>query len=149
MEKLAVERSVWIAAPRERAWLAVTEPEQLDRWYATYYCWEIPALQEGATVKFYNKDDATDNQLATIEVIDPPRQFTLRWQPDPEYPATTLVTTFILEEENGGTRVTISESGYETLPDDQRQKWLEATAKGYTMSMENLKAHVEGRSLPF
>jgi uncharacterized protein YndB with AHSA1/START domain len=149
MEKLAVERSIWIAAPRERAWRAVTEPEQLDQWYATYYRWEIPALQVGTTIKFYNKDDDTDIQLATIEVVDPPRQFTLRWQPNQQYPATTLITTFLLEEENGGTRVTISESGYESLPDDERQQWLDATGAGYTMSMENLKAHLEGRSIPY
>jgi uncharacterized protein YndB with AHSA1/START domain len=149
MEKLAVERTIWIAAPRERAWRAVTEPEQLDQWYATYYRWEIPALQVGTTIKFYNKDDDTDIQLATIEVVDPPRQFTLRWQPHPQYPATTLATTFFLAEENGGTRVTINESGYESLPDDERQQWLDATGAGYTMSMENLKAHLEGRSLPF
>jgi uncharacterized protein (TIGR02246 family) len=146
MEKLAVERTIWIAAPRERAWRAVTEPEQLNRWYATYYHWHIPALQVGATVKFYNKDDETDMQLATIEVVDPPRQFTLRWQPDREYPAMTLVTTFRLKEENGGTSVTISESGYEAMPAEARQRWLEAVGQGYSMSVENLKAHVEGRT---
>ncbi|MCI0398387.1 MAG: SRPBCC domain-containing protein [Chloroflexi bacterium] len=35
METIAVERSVWIAVPPERAWRAVTEPEQLNQWYAT------------------------------------------------------------------------------------------------------------------
>jgi len=149
MEKLAVERSIWIDAPRERAWRAVTEPAQLDQWYATYYRWEIPTLQVGVTIKFYHKDNKTDIMLATIEVVDPPRQFTLRWQPDQQYPATTLVTTFLLEEEAGGTRVTINEAGYETLPEDVRQKWVDATGEGYTMSMENLKAHLEGRSLPY
>ncbi len=148
-QTIAVERSIWIAAPCERAWRAVTEAEQLDRWYATYYRWEIPALQVGTTIKFYNKDNNTDMQLATIEVVDPPRQFTLRWQPDQTYPAMTLVTTFMLEEENGGTRVTIIESGYESMPDDVRQQWLDAVGQGYSMAVENLKAYLEGRSLPF
>jgi len=149
MEKIAVERSIWIATPRERAWRAVTEVEQLNRWYATYYHWDIPALQAGATVKFYNKDDHTDMQIATIEVVDPPRQFSLRWQPDREYPAMTLVTTFMLEEEKDGTRVTILESGYESMPEEARRQWLDSVGQGYSMSMENLKAHLEGRRLPF
>lgn len=149
MEKIAVERSIWIAAPPERVWQAVTKAEQLDQWYATYYRWEIPALQVGTTVKFYNKDNYADMQVATIAVVDPPREFTVHWQPDKEYPAMTLVTTFMLEEENGGTRATISESGYELLPDDVRQKWMDATGGGYTMSMKNLKAHVEGRDIPY
>ena len=149
MEKIAVERSIWINAPRERVWRAVTEPGQLDQWYAAYYRWDIPALEAGAFVKFYNKDDSTDAQVAAIEVIDPPREFTLRWGPDREYPALTLVTSFLLEEENGGTRATIRESGYELLPEGDRQKWMEAAGGGYTMSMENLSALVEGRSLPY
>jgi uncharacterized protein YndB with AHSA1/START domain len=140
---LSVERSIWIAAPRERAWAAVTQPEHLDRWYATYYRWEIPVLQVGATVKFLNRDNDADLQVATIEVVDPPREFTLRWHGNPE-----LVTTFRLEEENGGTRATIRESGYEAVPDNERAEWIDATGKGYTLSMENLKAHLEGRNLP-
>jgi uncharacterized protein YndB with AHSA1/START domain len=148
VETIAVERSIWIDTSREKAWRAVTEPAQLNKWYATYYHWDIPNLQVGTTVRFYNKDDANDMQVAKIEVVDEPRQFTLRWQPDKLYPAMTLVTTFMLEAENGGTRVTIIESGYEAIPTDERQEWLDATGGGYSMSMENLKAHLEGRTLP-
>ena len=32
MEKSAVERSIWIKAPREQVWQALTEPEHLERW---------------------------------------------------------------------------------------------------------------------
>ena len=118
-------------------------------WYATNYRWDIPVLTVGVTVKFYHKEPEknTDGQTATIEVVDPPRQFTLRWHAGQEYPAVSLVTTFLLVAENGGTRVTIHESGYELVPAEERQEWLSATGTGYTMSMENLKAHLEDRSL--
>jgi uncharacterized protein YndB with AHSA1/START domain len=148
-QAIAVERSIWIDTSLEKAWRAVTEPEHLNQWYATYYHWHIPALQVGTTVRFYNKDHHEDAQIATIEVVDPPREFTVRWQPQPQSPTTLLVTSFLLAEENNGTRVTISESGYETIPADERQQWLDATGGGYTMSMENLKAHLEGRDLPY
>ena len=149
-QAVAVERTIWINAPREKAWQAVTRAEHLDLWYATCCRWEIPALQVGTMVKFFHKDSNSDTDIlqATIEVINPLRQFTLRWQPDKTYPAMTLVTTFMLEEENGGTRVTIIESGYEALPDDLRQQWLDQTGVGYAGSMENLQAYLEGRSLP-
>jgi uncharacterized protein YndB with AHSA1/START domain len=141
MEKIAVERSIWIAAPRQRAWRAVTDADQLTKWYATDFEWEIPTLEAGATVKFHNSD--TEVLLATIELLDPPHQFSLRWQMQPE-----LVTTFRLEEEDGGTRVTLTESGYELVPEGERQQWLDQTSSGYSLSMENLKAHLEGRELP-
>jgi hypothetical protein len=103
--------------------------------------WEIPSLHVGATVTFYNTD--TDIQRAAIEIVDPPRQLALRWQPDQTYPATTLVTTFLLAEENGGTRVTIVETGYESLPGDVRQQRLDESAQGYSESLEHLKADLE------
>lgn len=146
MAQMSVERSIWIAAPRERVWPAVTRPEHLERWYAVGCPWEIPALAVGEIVRFYNTP--TEILLATIDMVDPPHQFSLRWQPEQLYPTTTLVTTFILEEENGGTRVTVTETGYESLPDDIRQARVDQTAEAYSMSIGNLKAYLEGRSIP-
>jgi uncharacterized protein YndB with AHSA1/START domain len=144
MENATVERSIWIAAPRERVWQAITDPQQLDKWYATHFKWEIPTLHVGAQVTFYNSD--TDILHATIEVLDPLHEWRLRW--DPVEQGVVLVTTFLLEEENGGTRATITETGYGSLPEDQRRQWIDSIDSGYTMSMENLKAHVEGRPIP-
>jgi uncharacterized protein YndB with AHSA1/START domain len=141
MESLAIERRVWINAPRQRVWGAITEPEELKRWYAPGCPWVIPALEVGATVKFYNTD--TDVQLATIEVVDPLHEFTLRWQLDPVNPELTLLNTFLLEEENGGTRVIARQAGYEVLPDDIRQEQLDQDAQAYTAIVESLKAYFE------
>jgi uncharacterized protein YndB with AHSA1/START domain len=141
MENIAVERSVWIKAPRQRVWSAITEPEHLERWYAPGCPWAIPTLQVGATVKFYNTD--TDIQLATIEVVEPPHQFTLRWQLDQRNPEMTLVNTFLLEEENGGTRVIANQAGYESLPNNIRQQQLDQDAEAYTAIVENLKTYLE------
>ena len=33
MAPISVERSIWIAAPRERVWQAVVEPEQVAQWF--------------------------------------------------------------------------------------------------------------------
>lgn len=143
-QTMTVERSIWIAAPRERVWQAITQPRQLEQWYAKGCPWEIPALEVGATVKFYNTD--TDIQTATIAVVDPPRQLTLRWQPDPMFPSALLTNTFLLEEEENGTRVTVTQTGYESVPDEVRQQWFDADAGGYTSIVENLKAYLEGGS---
>jgi uncharacterized protein YndB with AHSA1/START domain len=141
MHQLVVERSVWIAAPLERAWRAITEPAQLEQWYAPGSPWLIPTLRVGATVTFYNTD--SDILHATIEVVEPLRRLTLRWEPI-EHGA-VLVTSFVLEEEDGGTRATIVETGYEGLPPDLRQQWADSTSHGYAQSMEQLKGLLEGR----
>lgn len=140
MEKIVVENTVWIAAPRERVWRAITDQEQLKQWWTPNH-WEIPALQAGATIKFH--DTGTSTFLATIEVLDPPCQYTLSWQPNTWYPTTALVTTFLLEEEDGGTRVTVINSGFETLADDIRQGRIDGANEGYQFELDNLKAYLE------
>jgi uncharacterized protein YndB with AHSA1/START domain len=145
VEALTIRRAVWVAAPPERVWSAITEPKQLEQWYAVGCPWEIPALQVGAQVRFYNTP--ADIVNATIEVVDPPRQFSLRWEPEPS--GALLRTAFTLSAENGGTHVTISESGYEGLPASERQSRFDQVSEGYHMTMENLKAYLEGRPLPY
>lgn len=138
----------------ENVWFAVTDAEQLDEWYAPGSPWKILELKVGKIAEFHNSPNAhhagTEVTIlkAAIEAVDPQRRFTLRWESDSGYPEVILVTSFILAEENGGTRVTISESGYENVPADERQAWLDSTGNGYAMSMENLKAMLEGREIP-
>jgi len=142
METIAVERSVLIDAPRQRVWQAITDPAQLEQWYAPGCPWEIPALEVGATVKFHNTD--TDIQLATIEELEPLHRFTLRWELDPAHPGITLLNSFVLEEEGDNTRVTVSQAGYESLPDGMREEQLRQDANAYTAIAESLKSYVEG-----
>lgn len=142
METVAVERSVLIDAPRQRVWQAITDPAQLEQWYAPGCPWEIPALEVGATVKFHNTD--TDIQLATIEELEPLHRFTLRWELDPAHPGITLLNSFVLEEEGDNTRVTVSQAGYESLPDGMREEQLRQDANAYTAIAESLKSYVEG-----
>jgi uncharacterized protein YndB with AHSA1/START domain len=138
MEKLTVERTIWIAAPRERVWQAITDAEQIQQWWDDY--WEIPALQVGGAVKFGTEDDP---MLATIVVVDPPREFAIQWPPQPQYHSIAMFTRYVLEEENGGTRVTVSETGFEALPDEIRQERFDSTARGYTTVLANLKSYLE------
>jgi uncharacterized protein YndB with AHSA1/START domain len=139
MEPFKVERSIWINAPRERVWRAVTETEEIKQWWGNDD-WEITALEVGATVKFGDPDDLL---LATVAVVDRPREFSIQWPPQPQYHSIAMVTTYRLEEENGGTRVTVTETGFEALPDDIRQKRFDSTAQGYETVLADLKVYVE------
>ena len=141
MEKLTLERSVLIAASPQIVWDAITAPKHLEQWYAPGCPWEIPALQAGATVKFHNTE--TDIQLATIKDLEPLKRFTLCWQLDPMHPGLTLTNTFLIEPENGSTRVTVSQAGYESLPEDMRQVQRDQDAGAYTAIVESLKNYLE------
>src|SRR5690606_36809667 len=125
-EALTVERSVWINAPRERVWQAITDAEQIQQWWGDY--WDIPTLEVGATIKFGNPCVLS---MATFNVLDPPPQFTLHWPSQPQYHSSPIRTIFVSAEENAGTRVTVTEAGFEARPDDVRQTRFAQTAQGY------------------
>jgi uncharacterized protein YndB with AHSA1/START domain len=80
---------------------------------------------------------------SVIEQIDPPRQFTTS-----NLPERLIMTAYTLEEENGGTRFTVTESEFESLSDDERKERLDKDDKGWVMALENLKAYIDGRTLP-
>ncbi len=140
MQKMTVERSVWINAPREKVWQAITEADQIMKWWGGGDLWEIEKLEVGAGVKF---GEADDQLLATIAALDPPAKFSLRWPPQEAYHNIEVFTTYELTEENGGTLVKVSETGFEALPEDIRQKRFDQTAKGYETVLAGLKNYVE------
>lgn len=139
MQKIAVERSIWIAAPRQRVWSAVTDDSQLGKWWPPDE-WSIPDLEVGGRVQFGDEDAA----YATITVVDPPQEFSLHWEANPKFPTTSMTTRILLAEENDGTRLTVTEAGFETLPEDIRERRAEDTSRGYESVLTDLKAYVEG-----
>lgn len=139
MSELTVERSIWVNAPRERVWQAITRAEEIQQWWGSDY-WEINKLEVGGVIKF---GDPKDLMTATIAVVDPPHQFSIQWPPQAHNDNIIEYTIYTLVEENGGTRVTVQETGYEALPDDIRQKRFDQTAKGYETVLGGLKAYLE------
>jgi uncharacterized protein YndB with AHSA1/START domain len=137
MEKRVLERSIWIATPRERVWQAVTDPAQIAQWFAPGTVFS----QKGDTICI--RIGEADVAVAVVEVFDPPRRITTRSLPD-----RVMTTTYTLEEENGGTRFTVTEAGFEALPEDARKARLDQDDKGWEMALANLQAYIDGRDLP-
>jgi uncharacterized protein YndB with AHSA1/START domain len=146
-QTFAVERSIWIDAPRERVWRAITDPKQLQQWFSPTTAWELSALEVGGRLYVHNAETDTEMYVQVIELVDPLHQLVTRSEPEPPEPP--HVTTYTLEEEEGGTRLTVTHSGYELEPDDMRWNNMERDAFGFGMMLQNTKAHVEGKSLPF
>ena len=82
-----------------------------------------------------------------IDVLDPPHRLVMRSVPEPG--ATSRVTTYTVQEERGGARLTVTNAGYELLPEETRWNDVEQSAFGFGMMLENIQALIEGRSLPY
>lgn len=143
-EKLAIERTIWIAAPVERVWRAISDPEQITQWFSPGTQWRSTGTHVGARLSVYNPEMDTDMYVQILETYDPPHRLATRTEDEPSY-----LTTWTLESENGGTRLFLTYSGYEGAAEDARHNEIEQNAFGFGMMLENLKAVVEGASLPY
>ena len=142
----AVERSIWIAAPRERVWRAITDPAQLEMWFSPGTSWKLTALEVGGRLFIPDLETGEETYVQVIQLLDPPHRFVT--QSLPASPGSAEITAYLLQEEDHGTRLTITNSGYELLPEDGRWSAMEQNAFGFGMMLENLRAHVEGQDLP-
>jgi uncharacterized protein YndB with AHSA1/START domain len=143
----AIERSIWIKAPRERVWRAVTDPAEIQKWFSPGTQWRGTGLHVGGTISIIDAETGADTHTQVIDVVDPPIQLVTRTVGEPSGP--TYITDWRLAEEDGGTRLTIIHSGYETVTQAGPGDDMEQNAFGFGMMLANLKAQVEGEALPF
>lgn len=147
-KKASLERSIWIAAPRERVWRAITDPKQLQLWLSPATEWQLSALEIGGRLYVYNAEEAREMHVEIIELLDPPHQFATRTLP--EAPDTIeKEKLYTLTEEKGGTRLSILLTGYEQEAEGTRGSHMEENAFGFGMMLQNAKAYLEGQELPF
>jgi uncharacterized protein YndB with AHSA1/START domain len=146
-EKFSIERSIWIAAPRERVWRAITDPEQLEKWFSPGTKWEGTGLKVGGRLFVLNAETGAEMYGQVIETLEPPHLLITR--SIPEQSEVVHVTTWQLEEENSGTRLTLTHSGYELERVEARAISMEQNAFGFGMMLENVAAYIEGKDLPY
>ncbi len=140
----AVERSIWIAVPRERVWQAITDPKQIEGWFSPGTPWQLSALEVGGRLFVRNQETSEEMYTQVIERIDPPQLLITRSAPE-----ASETTTYTLTEERDGTRLTITHSGYEVQPEQQRWGSMEQNAFGFGMMLDNAKAYIEGTNVPY
>lgn len=134
---LSVTRSLIIAAPRERVWSVLTNPDGFGAWLTEF---KFTTFEEGAP---FVMPDGENNPPGVLVTIERPTRFAFRWTAEQGYEGMTLVT-FVLDEVEGGTRVTVTESGFEALPDEIRETPFQRNSKGWGYALAGLAALAEG-----
>ncbi|WP_344065242.1 SRPBCC domain-containing protein [Microbacterium pumilum] len=145
--RFSVRRTIRIAAPVEKVWSAVTEPEHISLWFGT-------AVFDGAGVGASGTLTFPDYGAVPlrIEAIEAPRMVSYRWgnddalgelatEVDPEH---STVFTFTLESVPDGTQLTVVETGFETTSDPAAN--LESHREGWDSELDKLVALLESDS---
>jgi len=141
MAELDITRSIEIKAPTARVWAALTEPDLIAQWFGDSAEFDpIP----GGTGSFGWKEHGTFRVL--IEHVDIPKTLVYRWarefDADP-VPGNSTLVRFDLAEIEGGTLLTMLETGFEELSDSQSAR--EDNVKGWLSELGDLVEFLESQ----
>jgi uncharacterized protein YndB with AHSA1/START domain len=142
-----IEKSLVLRAPRSRVWKALTDPAQFGQWFrATVTGGFEPGAQVRA-VSTYPGHEGTPIDF-TVERVEPESLFALRWRAaapgpgDDPFGEPQTHVLFTLEEVEGGTRLTVVESGLGKLPPALRAQVFRDNSEGWTLQLDNIARHV-------
>jgi uncharacterized protein YndB with AHSA1/START domain len=148
----SIRKEVLLKAPLERVWRAVADAKEFGRWFGVALDGPfvagkpltgriVPTTADPEVAKMQKPYEGMKFDIV-VEAVEPMRRFAFRWhpfaiEPGVDYskePMTTIV--FALEEVAGGTRLTITESGFDAIPVARRAKAFAANEGGWEKQAE-------------
>ena len=153
-----IEKKILLKAPRARVWRALADSAEFGHWFGVKF--DAP-FAPGASMRGTLTGSKVDEVVRkaqeshaglpfeiTIEKMEPERLFSFRWHPfavergvDYSAEPTTLVA-FTLEEAEGGVMLTVTESGFESIPLARRAKAFEANQHGWNAMVGVIEKYV-------
>lgn len=140
-DTFSVRRTIDIAAPREKVWRTVTEPELVSQWFGRL---ALTGSGPGA----HGTITWPDHPVVPIRVdaYEPPEMVAYRWCNDDAPPDTmdeerSTVFTFTLEETPEGTRLTVVETGFDRT--DALSRHMANHREGWDRELDKLVALLE------
>jgi len=144
-----IQKTMILRAPRSKVWRALTDSTQFGEWFQARPEGPFtPGRKVRGPMTYPGYEHLTFE--VTVEQMEPERLFSWRWQPggdpdiDPAEPTTLVV--FELEEIPEGTRLTVTESGFDQIPVARRGKAYRSNESGWTEQMENIRKYVERKA---
>jgi uncharacterized protein YndB with AHSA1/START domain len=137
-----LERSIFIPAPRERVWEAVSNPTQMIGWMAPALAMMGAPASKSADGRV-SVNIGMEVELLQFEQVKPPSELSLRSMPDGQ-----ITVTMLFAEKDEGTQLSVRVSGFEALPANAREDRKELTATGWENTLANMKAYIAGTDLP-
>jgi uncharacterized protein YndB with AHSA1/START domain len=143
-----IEKHVMLDAPVSRVWRALTDHKEFGRWFKVKIEGPfVPGQVSRGHITYPGYEHL--KWEATVETMEPERLFSFTWHPyaidpDTDYSSepTTLVE-FRLEAKDGGTLLTVTETGFDAIPKERRFEAYRSNDGGWTEQMDNIRRHVE------
>jgi uncharacterized protein YndB with AHSA1/START domain len=142
------EKQIVLDSPRSRVWRAVTDAKEFGEWFGV-------ALTSAFTVGGVTSGNIAmkgyEHLVVTfwVDKIEPQHYFSFRWHPDctdatMDYSKepTTLVELKLVDVD-GGTELTIVESGFDAIPESRRAKAFASNGSGWEQQTRRIAAYLK------
>lgn len=153
-----IEKQVFLKAPKSRVWKAVSDAKEFGSWFGVDFDGpfvagkplrgRIAPTKVDPAVAESQKPHAGKPFDITVDRIEPEHTFSFRWHPyavDPKVDYSTEPTTLVvfhLEDAPGGTRLTLTESGFDGIPIARRAEALSMNDGGWTAQMTLIEKYL-------
>jgi uncharacterized protein YndB with AHSA1/START domain len=135
-----IERTVELAHPPATVWAALTTAEGLSGWFGHEA--RIDLRPGGSAQMTW---PGGDSAVMRIERVEEPTIFGYTWQvsglPDDDLRRTYV--EFTLEPSDGGTRLTVVETGFAQLSDDAHRKAFDDNTQGWESELAELADYLD------
>lgn len=157
-----IEKQIVLRAPLDRVWRAISQADEFGAWFGVRFDGPFAA---GAALTGRITPTTVDPEVAklqaphegtpfaiVIERIEPPRLFSFRWHPyavDPahDYGAEPMtLVEFSLSPVASGTRLVVTESGFDHIPLARRAAAFTANEDGWTHQCRLIDLYVQGHA---
>jgi len=143
-----IERSIVLKAPRSRVWRALSNAEEFGDWFGVALKGKTFAAGQRVQAQITHPGYEHIVWDVLIDRMEPERLLSWRWHPAAIEPSvdyskepTTLVV-FELKEVEGGTLLSVVESGFDSIPPSRRLDAFRMNSDGWDEQMKNIQKHV-------
>ncbi len=143
-----IEKSIDLKAPVERVWRALTDHVEFGQWFRVKLDGPFVPGQPSRGQMTYPDYEHLPWEVEVV-AMEEPSLFSFTWHPhavdpDMDYAGEPLILVeFRLQPIECGTRLVVTESGFDALPEERREEAMRSNEGGWAEQMKNIQAHVE------
>jgi uncharacterized protein YndB with AHSA1/START domain len=143
-----IEKEIVVRAPRAKVWRAITDYREFGNWFKVEM--QDPFVP-GAPSKGKITHPGYEHLTLEVQVerMEPEHYFSWRWHPyavDPQKDYSSEPTTLVefeLEEIPEGTRIRVTESGFDQIPLARRSEAFRMNSGGWAQQVQNIARYVD------
>ncbi len=157
MNKDGIEKSILLRASMKRVWRALADPVQFGSWFGMRV---EGSFEAGRVLRVAIAPTTVDPEVAKLQKpyegfpfeirivqVEPERIFSFRWTlseqrlEDYSNEPTTLVE-FVLQQEQDGVLLSVTETEFEQLPAEHRERLRARNEQGWGLQMKLIEGYL-------